>query len=86
MQRDILGTKVANSSRDFLSCGTMYCGGVPTFRRILLDLGKHSEDGGSKVFGNIVILPQYYTASQPKDLDLNLHRRGNLKSLEISEC
>jgi len=29
---------------------------------------------------NTCILPQHYKASQPKDLDLNLHRRESLKS------
>jgi hypothetical protein len=39
----------------------------------------HSEDGGGKVLRNVGILPQDYTVSQ-EELDLNLHRRENLKS------
>jgi len=35
---------------------------------------------GSMDLRNVSILTQHYTASQPKDLDLNLHCRENLKS------
>jgi hypothetical protein len=53
----------------------------------------HIEDGGSMDLRNVGILPQHYTAPQPRrwrqhgqrrhrprDLNLNRHRRENLKS------
>jgi hypothetical protein len=33
----------------------------------------HSEDGGTKFLQNIGILPRHYTASPPRDLDLNIY-------------
>jgi hypothetical protein len=40
----------------------------------------HPEDGSSMDLRNVGMLPQYYTASEPDDLDLNLHRRESPKS------
>jgi hypothetical protein len=33
---------------------------------------------------NFGILPQHYTASQPRNRDLNLHCSGNIKSLNVT--
>jgi len=52
-----------------------FCG-TTTMTKVLV----HPEDGRSMVLRNFGILPQHYTASQPEDLDLNLHRFENLKS------
>jgi hypothetical protein len=38
-------------------------------------LSEDSEDGGSKALWNVFNLPQHYTASQHRNLDLNLRRR-----------
>jgi len=35
---------------------------------------------------NVGILSQYYTASNPKDLDFNIHRRKDLKSRFNGQC
>jgi hypothetical protein len=40
----------------------------------------YPEDGESKVCRNIVVLPQYYTASQPREPRRGFHRCENLRS------
>jgi hypothetical protein len=56
------------SSRGLLDCGAMYCcGRIPTFRRSTFPPSSlHPEYGGSLELRNVGILPQRYTASQPK--------------------
>jgi hypothetical protein len=52
----------------------LWCGRIPTFRRSSLHpFSLQSDDGGSMVLRNVDILPQHYTASQP--------RRTRLESL-----
>jgi hypothetical protein len=54
-----------DSSRRLLRCDAV--GRIPMFRRTVLPLpSPQLEDGESKIFRNIDILPQHYKVSQPK--------------------
>jgi len=58
------------------------CGRIPTFRRTLLPQFP-PDDGGSMVLRNVGIIPQNYTASQPKRLPDTCPGNGLTKGYKL---